>query len=126
MAAPPATVLSTGAIGPDRQPSLNTSTSITALSVSTVATTVPRVILSPGCFSQVTTTPSVMVSESCGITMLYNAPGGGCTAGARDEVLGSRGGAGSAEPEAFSCPPLGPRTSSLETSSETCSTDSTM
>jgi len=37
------------------------------LSVSTVATMSPRVILSPTCFSQVTMTPSVMVSESCGI-----------------------------------------------------------
>ncbi len=38
-----------------------------ALSVSTVATTVPRVTWSPMFFSQVTTVPSVMVSESLGI-----------------------------------------------------------
>ena len=40
-----------------------------ALSVSTVATMSPRLMASPGCFSQVTTTPSVMVSDSCGITI---------------------------------------------------------
>jgi hypothetical protein len=40
-----------------------------ALSVSTVATMSPRSTLSPGRFYQVTTTPSVMVSESCGIVM---------------------------------------------------------
>jgi hypothetical protein len=38
-------------------------------SVSTVATISPRSTRSPGCFSQVTTTPSVMVSESCGIVI---------------------------------------------------------
>jgi hypothetical protein len=38
-----------------------------ALSVSTVATMSPRLILSPTFFSQLTTTPSVMVSDSWGI-----------------------------------------------------------
>ncbi len=40
-----------------------------ALSVSTVATMSPRAILSPIFFSQLTTTPSDIVSESCGILM---------------------------------------------------------
>ena len=66
---PTSTTLPTSAMGPERKPSWNTSTSMMALSVSTVATMSPRLICSPGFFSQVTTTPSVMVSESCGITM---------------------------------------------------------
>ncbi len=96
MGSPTGTTLSAGATGPDRKPSRNTSTSMTALSVSTVATTSPRATLSPGCFSQLTITPSVMVSESWGILMVYVASGGAapdpCAWGA-----GTSSGAGSGE-----------------------------
>ncbi len=51
-----------------------------ALSVSTWATTSPRDTCSPGCFSQLTTTPSLMVSESCGILMMLSTPSGSAPA----------------------------------------------
>ncbi len=50
-----------------------------ALSVSTVATTSPRSTLSPSSFSQLTTTPSVMVSESWGILITWMVPSGRCS-----------------------------------------------
>ncbi len=73
MGSPTGTTLSRDTRGPDKYPSRNTSRSMIALSVSTVATTVPRSILSPTAFSQVTKVPSVMVSESLGILMALPA-----------------------------------------------------
>src|SRR3990167_1588998 len=78
MALPTGTTAPTGAVGPERNPSQNASTSMIALTVSNVEMTVPRSMRSPTFFSHVTSVPSVMVSESLGILITkgsaINAP----------------------------------------------------